>query len=149
MVKNLQQLTKKFSTEAKCREFLVKQRWNGTPVCPSCGCGKTYVIENGNRFKCANKECYRRFSVVAGTVFEASNIKLTTWFMAMYLIMSHKKGISSIQLAKDCGVTQKTGWFMLHRIRESLKETNPEMISGIATRICCISKVIYFFQLIL
>lgn len=131
MVKNLKDLMKKFSDEAKCREMLIQQRWNGIPVCPYCGCSKSYRIEAGKRFKCANSACYKKYSVTVGTVFEASNIPLTTWFPAMYLIASHKKGISSIQLSKDLGVTQKTAWFMLHRIRESLKENHTEMLSGI------------------
>ena len=131
MVKNLKEVFAKFKDEATCRQFLIKQRWNGKPVCPYCGAEKHYVIENGKRFKCANNTCYKKFSVTVGTVFEASNIPLTTWFPAMYIISAHKKGISSVQLAKDLGVTQKTAWFMLHRIRESLKEDHPDMLTGI------------------
>src|ERR1700730_12438494 len=131
MVKNLKDLFAKFKDEDMCRQFLVKQRWNGKPICPYCGHDKSYNIENGKRFKCANQTCYKKFSVTVGTVFEASNIPLSTWFPAMYIIASHKKGISSVQLAKDLGVTQKTAWFMLHRIRESLKENYPEMLAGI------------------
>ncbi|MDQ2718289.1 MAG: IS1595 family transposase [Bacteroidota bacterium] len=122
---------KKYSDESKCRELLIQQRWNGNPECPKCGSKKYYNIDNGKRFKCANNKCYYRFTVTIGTVFEASNIPLSTWFPAMYLIASHKKGISSVQLAKDLGVTQKTAWFMLHRIRESLKEKNSPLLSGI------------------
>ena len=81
------------------------------------------------RFKCANQTCYKKYSVTVGTVFEASNIPLTTWFPAVYIITAHKKGISSVQLAKDLGVTQKTSWFMLHRIRESLKENHPLLLT--------------------
>lgn len=132
MVKNLKDLMLKFSDETVCREVLIKQRWpDGNIQCQYCGHNKCYRIENGNRFKCANKECYKRFRVTVGTIFEASNIPLTTWFPAMYLILSHKKGISSIQLGKDLGVTQKTAWFMLHRIREQLKANNSSMLSGV------------------
>ena len=131
MYKNLKELIQQFNDEKKCIDYLVQLRWRGQPVCPYCGCSKTYNIENGKRFKCANKECYKKFSVTVGTIFHASNISLTTWFPAMYLIASHKKGISSIQLAKDLGVTQKTGWFMLHRIREALREKNSPLFSGI------------------
>ncbi len=131
MVKDLKEVFAKFSDEGVCRQYLVDQRWNGKPVCPYCGCDKSYVIEGGKRFKCGNRECYKKYSVTVGTIFHASNIPLTTWFPAMYIITAHKKGISSVQLAKDLGVTQKTAWFMLHRIRQSLKETNPEMLSGI------------------
>lgn len=131
MVKNLKDLMKKFESEEKCREFLIQQRWNGIPECPKCGSTKSYKIDNGKRFKCANNQCYNKFSVTVGTVFEASNIPLSTWFPAMYLIISHKKGISSVQLAKDLGVTQKTAWFMLHRIRESLQEKGSNLLSNV------------------
>ncbi len=131
MVKNLKDLMQKFADENKCRQFLIKQRWNGSPVCPHCGHTKIYNIENNTRFKCANNKCYKKFSVTVGTVFHASNIPLSTWFPAMYLVSAHKKGISSIQLSKDLGVTQKTAWFMLHRIRESLKEKDSTLLSGI------------------
>lgn len=128
MVKNLKDMMIKFQDEASCREFLVKQRWNGEPICPYCGHRKSYRIEAGKRFKCANQTCYKKYSVTVGTIFEASNIPLTTWFAAMYLITAHKKGISSVQLGKDLGITQKSAWFVLHRIRESLKENAPLML---------------------
>ncbi|MBL7702969.1 MAG: IS1595 family transposase [Ferruginibacter sp.] len=121
---------KDFSDEQHCRDFLVQQRWGGCPECPYCGSDKWYRIENGKRFKCGNKECYKKYSVTVGTVFHASNIPLTTWFPAMYLITSHKKGISSVQLAKDLGVTQKTAWFINHRIRESLKDKGSSLLGG-------------------
>ncbi len=131
MVKNLKDLMTKFSDEITCREHLIKQRWpDGKVKCQYCGHDHCYRIEKGNRFKCANNKCYKRFKVTVGTIFEASNIPLNKWFPAMYLVMSHKKGISSIQLSKDIGVSQKTGWFMLHRIREQLKANNSPMLSG-------------------
>jgi transposase-like protein len=129
MVKNLKDLMSKFKDEQQCRDFMVQQRWNGEPTCPYCGHKKAYKIEGGKRFKCANQTCYKKYSVTVGTVFEASNIPLTTWFPAMYIIASHKKGISSVQLAKDLGVSQKTAWFMLHRIRESLRENSPLILT--------------------
>lgn len=130
MVQNLKDLMAKFNDEAQCRAFLMQQRWNGNPVCPYCQSEKWYSIEDGKRFKCGNSTCYKKYSVTVGTVFHASNIPLTTWFPAMYLILSHKKGISSIQLSKDLGVTQKTAWFMLHRIRECLKDKNSSLLGG-------------------
>jgi transposase-like protein len=131
MVANLKEVFAKFSDENVCRQYLVNQRWNGKPVCPYCGSEKSYIIEGGRRFKCGNSQCYKKYSVTVGTIFHASNIPLTLWFPAMYIISAHKKGISSVQLAKDLGVTQKSAWFMLHRIRESLKDNNPEMLSGV------------------
>jgi transposase-like protein len=130
MVSNLKELFAQFNDETKCREFLVQKRWNGKPLCPHCTSDKSYVIEGGKRFKCGNPSCYKKYTVTVGTVFEASNIPLTTWFAAMYILSAHKKGISSVQLAKDLGVIQKTAWFMNHRIRESLKEKNSPLLSG-------------------
>src|ERR1700743_3390166 len=112
MIKNYMDLEKNFNTEEKCRAFLIQQRWDGVPECPYCGFNdKAYVIEGGKRFKCANKACHKKYSVTVGTIFEASNISLTVWFRAMYLITAHKRGISSIQLGKDLGITQKSAWF--------------------------------------
>jgi transposase-like protein len=130
MIKNLKQVFRKFNTEAKCIDFMVQSRWNGKPVCPFCGHEKSYVVNNGKGFKCASSACYKKYSVTIGTVFQCSNIPLTTWLPAVYIIHSHKKGISSVQLAKDLGVTQKTSWFMLHRIREFMKENNPGLLGG-------------------
>ncbi|MGN6603739.1 MAG: IS1595 family transposase [Ginsengibacter sp.] len=130
-IKNLKDLIQSFSDEQKCRDFLIQQRWNGCPECPYCGSDKYYVIENGKRFKCGNKECYKKYSVTVGTIFHSSNIPLTTWFPAVYLITAHKKGISSIQLAKDLGITQKTAWFMLHRIRETLKNNDGVLLKNV------------------
>lgn len=131
MVKNLKDLIIKFADETVCREHLIKQRWpDGKVICQYCGHDKCYRIENGDRFKCANNKCYKRFRATVGTIYEASNIKLSTWFIAQYIILSHKKGISSIQLSKYIGTTQKTAWFMLHRIREQLKADNNPMLSG-------------------
>lgn len=129
MVKNLKDLMSKFKDEQACRDFMVQQRWNGVPECPYCGHKKSYKIENGKRFKCANQTCYKKFSVTVGTIFEASNIPLSIWFPAVYIATAHKKGISSVQLAKDLGVTQKTAWFMLHRIREGLRENEPLLLT--------------------
>lgn len=107
--------------EKDCREYLAKQRWNDKPVCPYCGCEKIYRIEERDRYKCGNSKCYKKFSVTVGTIFEASKIPLMKWFTAVYLSTAHKKGISSYQLGRDIQVSQKTAWFMLHRIREMMR----------------------------
>lgn len=130
MATNLTNMLKEFDTEEKCRAFLVRQRWNGTPTCPYCGSKESYNIENGKRYKCVNNACYKKYSVTVGSIFHASNIPLTTWFAAIYILTAHKKGISSIQLAKDLGVTQKTAWFMNHRIRENLKDKNSSLLGN-------------------
>jgi len=131
MFNNLRELILSMPTEQDCRDYLVKQRWNDKPVCPYCGHEKSYRIENGKRFKCASKACFKKYSVTVGTVFEDSNIGLVKWFTAIYLLGSHKKGISSHQLAKDIGCTQRTAWFMLHRIRTMLNQPLPKKLDNI------------------
>lgn len=115
-----------FSTEEKCREYLEQQRWNGTPACPFCGALNPYRTNRG--FKCREKECYKKFSVTVGTIYENSKLPLRKWFGAIYLCTSSKKGISSLQLSRQLGVTQKAAWFVLHRIREMLKDKAPQML---------------------
>ncbi len=116
--KNLHDLLSQLPDEASCRLYFEQYRWaEGKPVCPHCGSGRAYRIEKGKRFKCGNPECYKKYSVMVGTIFESSNIPLQKWFIAIYMATNHKKGISSCQLARDLGVTQKTAWFMLHRLR--------------------------------
>lgn len=127
--KNLTQLFDYFKDEKTCRDYLEKQLWTGTPACPHCGSVKVYRTNRG--FKCGEKECRKKFSVTVGTVFENSKIPLRTWFAAMYLIASHKKGISSLQLHRDLGVTQKTAWFILHRIRETLRDKHSPLLTDV------------------
>lgn len=130
MFSNLKELVESMPTEQVCREYLAKQRWqDGKAICPYCSCGKCYVVNKGKRYKCS--ECRLLFSVTVGTVFEDSKIPLAKWFLAVYLIGSHKKGISSYQVAKDCGVCQKTGWFMLHRIRELMRSKKQDKLDNI------------------
>lgn len=132
MFNNLRELIVSMPTEQACKEYLFKMRWaDGKIICPYCGHGKSYIIENGNRYKCASKECYKRFTITVGTIFEASNIPLNKWLPAIYLTIAHKKGISSYQLGKDIGVTQKSAWFMLHRIREMMKDMDTTQLQGI------------------
>lgn len=130
MFTNLKELVESMPTEAVCREYLAKQRWqDGKAICPYCSCGKCYTVNKGKRYKCS--ECRVLFSVTVGTVFQDSKISLSKWFLAVYLIGSHKKGISSYQVAKDCGVSQKTGWFMLHRVREIMRSKTNDKLDNI------------------
>jgi len=126
--KNLKELFNYFKDEETCRQYLEQQRWNGQVTCPHCGSTKVYRTNRG--FKCGNKECYKKFSVTVGAIFENSKIDLRTWFAAIYLCTSSKKGVSSLQLHRQLGVTQKTAWFVLHRIREMLKDKAPQMLEG-------------------
>jgi len=126
--KNLQQLFDTFKDEETCRAYLEQQRWNGNIECPFCACTKVYRTNRG--FKCADKFCAKKFTVTVGTIYENSKVGLRTFFAALYLISSSKKGISSLQLSRQLGITQKSAWFVLHRIREMLKERQPEILQG-------------------
>lgn len=110
-----------FSTEDKCFAYLKKAKWKDGAFCPYCGNEKIYEFSNGRDYKCS--ACRKRFSAKVGTIFEDSKIPLQKWFMAIYLVTAHKKGISSCQLARDLKVTQKSAWFMLHRLRHA-SQTN-------------------------
>jgi len=112
---------KNFPDEKSCREYLERLRWNdGKIVCQKCGSNdKIYKIRDGKLYKCA--KCSKQFTVRLGTIFEDSALPLQTWFMALFLITAHKKGISSLQLSRDLSITQKSAWFVLHRIRYAVK----------------------------
>lgn len=117
---SLIQVITQFPNEQACLEHLVTLRWSDGITCPHCGSTrKFYTFKDNKTFKCA--DCRRKFTAKVGTIFEDSPLPLQKWFMAIYLISSHKKGISSVQLAKDIDVTQKTAWFMLQRLRYASK----------------------------
>lgn len=115
--KSLIELLDAFPTEETCIKYIKKLRWkNKKAFCPYCGHDKKiYQYKDGKNYKCS--ACRKRFSIKVGTVFEDSKIPFRKWFMAIYLIANHSKGISSVQLAKDLAITQKSAWFMLHRLR--------------------------------
>lgn len=125
--KSLIELVSFFKNETICLKALEDWIWDGKIRCPHCGYEDPYRFKDGVRFQCKN--CEQGFTAKVGTIFESSKLPLVKWFMAIYLIASHKKGISSVQLGKDLGVTQKTAWFMLHRIRESMKQ-NEDQLQG-------------------
>lgn len=124
--KNLTQFLDHFKDEATCKAYLEAQRWGGTPACPFCGVIDPYRTNRG--FKCRDKACHKKFSVTVGTVYENSKIPLRIWFAAIYLCTSSKKGISSVQAAGQLGITQKSAWFLLHRVREMLRDKAPAML---------------------
>lgn len=115
--KTMLEMVRTFDDEEKCLLYLSKLRWPEGPICPRCGESKLVNWLKSRRvYWCGN--CKKQFSVRIGTIFEDSRIPMQKWFMAIWFLTSHKKGISSCQLAKDIGVTQKTAWFMCHRLRE-------------------------------
>lgn len=120
---SLYELLQAFPTEQSCVEHLESLRWPRGIICPLCGSSrKIYRLKRGVNFKCA--DCQKSFSVRKGTIFEESRLPLRKWFMAGWLVATHRKGIPSTQLAREIGVTQKTAWFMESRLREVMGNMN-------------------------
>lgn len=124
-------MTMYFNNEDTCRQAIVETRWgvgeNQDIVCPYCGehhCAK----RKDGKFRC--NKCKRNFSCRVGTIFEDSNLSLVKWFIAMYLISSHKKGVSSCQLSRDIKVCQATAWYMLQKIRKLYGHDDAEAFVG-------------------
>lgn len=123
--KSVIELIKTFKDEETCIKHLEELRWNGNVVSPFDAESKVYKCANG-KYRCKNSGKY--FNVKTATLFDNTKIDLQTWFIAIYLVTSHKKGISSLQLGRDLNVTQKTAWFMLQRIRNCFGiENNNEL----------------------
>ncbi len=120
-------LLQTFSDEQTCIDHLEELRWNGHVVSPFDSSSKVYKCK-GNKYRCKNTSKY--FNVKTGTLFDNTKVKLQKWFLAIWLVTSHKKGISSMQLAKDIDVTQKTAWFMLQRIRNCFGIENNNTLDG-------------------
>lgn len=113
------QMMAAFPDEQTAIDHFTAIRWKDGAYCPLCGSTKVYHFSDKRTHKCG--DCRKRFSIKVGTIFEDSKIELRKWMMAIWLITSHKKGIASTALAKDLGVTQKTAWFMLHRLRHAAR----------------------------
>ncbi|MEO5929360.1 MAG: IS1595 family transposase [Candidatus Kapaibacterium sp.] len=122
---NLTDFHKRFPDEESCRAYLELIRWKGNITCPHCKGTPVYRIDGGKKYKCGS--CGKKSSVKVGTIFEQSPLPLSKWFLAFHFVASRKKGISSIQLANDIGVTQKTAWFMLGRLRYALRARSFEV----------------------
>lgn len=115
---SLLEFIERYPDEQSAIDFLESERWPSGTVCPHCNSLRTTYLTKYKRHQCNG--CRRQFSVRTGTVFENSRIPLRKWLYTMFLIHISRKGISSHQLAKEIGVSQKSAWYMLHRIRESM-----------------------------
>lgn len=111
------QLFAMFPDAESARIYLEGRLWPEGPRCPVCGLGERITARKGGFYRC--NQCGEDFTVRAGTIFERSHVPLHKWVYAMYLLVTARKGISSMQLAKEIGVTQKSAWFMLQRLREA------------------------------
>lgn len=125
--KSIIDLIKAFPTEEACVKHLEELRWNGNIVSPFDVESKVYKCA-GNKYRCKNTGKY--FNVRTATLFDNTKIELQKWFMAIFLVTSHKKGISSLQLGRDLDVTQKTAWFMLQRIRNCFGLHNDNILDN-------------------
>jgi transposase-like protein len=112
----------RFDTKGKCIAYLEKQRWPNLPICPYCGSVKSSKKTQEFRHTC--NDCGRSYSVLVGTIFESTKLPITKWFVAIFLILNAKKGISSLQLARDLNVNKNTAWFLQKRIRQAMQDNN-------------------------
>jgi transposase-like protein len=112
-------LMEAFSDEQACVDHLQAIRWRDGEFCPHCGSNKIYHFSDRKTFKCG--DCRDRFSIKVGTIFEDTKLSLHKWFMAVWMITNHQKGIASVTLAKDLKITQKSAWFMLNRLRHAAR----------------------------
>jgi len=125
----LAQAIKYFADADNALNFMVSIRWpDGHACCPSCGKSNAALLKTRRIFKC--RECGKQFSVKIGTIFEDSPLGLDKWLPAFWMIVNAKNGISSCELGRALGVTQKTAWFMLHRIRLAMQNGSMDKLSG-------------------
>lgn len=121
-----------FTDADACLEFLAFIRWpDGVVKCPICGSDKVHFLANQKRWKCSQKHERRQFSVKVGTIFEDSPLGLDKWLPAVWQVVNCKNGISSYEMARALGVTQKTAWFMDHRIRKAMQAGSFEKMKGV------------------
>ena len=111
------QFLKEFPNEWTAIQHFERLRWPDGVTCPLCNCGRTTKLQARSYHQC--KDCRQKFTVRTGTVFERSHIPLDKWLYGMYILQTARKGVSSLQLSKELGITQKSTWFMLHRLREA------------------------------
>lgn len=125
---NLPLLIERFGSEDKCRVYLEALRWHGFPKCPRCFSNKLSRIEARNQFDCDS--CRYQFSVTAGTIFHDSHLPLWKWFLAVYMMVESKKGLSANQMKRTLSVSYKTAWYLCHRIRTAMEAVNPAQLDG-------------------
>src|ERR1700719_4068966 len=129
--KTLQQAIQFFTSYENCRDFMVSVRWpNGKVRCPQCDSEKVTYLENARLYRCYGDHPRQKFSLKVGTIFEDSAIGLEKWLPAVWLLVNCKNGISSYEIHRALGVTQKTAWFMLHRIRLATQSGSVLKIGG-------------------
>jgi transposase-like protein len=124
----LQQAIRFFGDEQVCINTVAKMRWPNGPVCPACGHTKHYYLKTQKRWKC--RDCHKQFSVKLGTIFEDSPIGLDKWLVALWMLVNCRNGVSSYEVARALGITQKSAWFVLHRLRLAMQTSGNEPFGG-------------------
>jgi transposase-like protein len=125
---NLISVIDQFGTDDKCRKCLEHLRWPNGVTCPKCQSVKISRISTRDTFDCDS--CRYQFSVTVGTIFNDTHLPLTKWFFATYVMCESRKGISANQLKRMLGISYKTAWYLCHRIRKAMAETDPDLLSG-------------------
>src|SRR5467141_2133887 len=128
--KSLQEAILYFSNPDNCLNYLVARRWPKGVTCPTCGSESVSFSASRRIWQCATHHPKRQFSVKVGTIFEDSPIGLDKWFAAIWMLANDRNGISSYEVSRSVGVTQKTAWFMLDRIRLAMQTETFEKLSG-------------------
>ncbi len=126
---SLMEIMHMFPDDATAERWFVNERWGDKPCCPHCG---SENVQSGSKhprmpYRCREKECAKMFSVKTGTVMQSSKLGYQTWAIAIYLLTTSLKGVSSMKLHRDLGVTQKSAWHLAHRLRETLGETDGQL----------------------
>jgi transposase-like protein len=127
---NLLAASRYFANLDVCVDFVAKMRWPDGVTCPHCEGMKVSYLSSRRIWKCMAKECHKQFSAKTGSVFEDSPIPLDKWLIAIWLVVNCKNGVSSYEIMRDLKVTQKTAWFMLHRIRLALNQKSWNKLGG-------------------
>jgi transposase-like protein len=129
--KTLQEAILFFANQDYCIAYMKAMRWpDGVVVCPSCGRNDMSWLANQKKWQCKSKHAKRQFSAKTGTIFEDSPLGLDKWLMTAWMITNCKNGVSSYEIARAIGVTQKSAWFMLHRLRVAMKEDHKHTMGG-------------------
>ena len=128
--KTLQEAILHFADPQNCYDYIVPRRWPNGVTCPTCGSSKVSFLKNQNKWQCSSRHHKRQFSLKTGTIFEDSPLGLDKWLAAMWMLVSCKNGISSYEIGRDLGITQKSAWHMMHRIRLALQSGSIMKLSG-------------------
>lgn len=126
---NLVKLIQDFGSDDKCRAELEAIRWPDGVKCPRCDSG-AYRLDNRQQYECKSRECRYQFSVTSGTIFHDSHLPLSKWFLAAYMMIESKKGVSALQIKRELAIAYQTAWHLCHRIRAAMRDSFPMPLRG-------------------